>query len=86
MERDEELDVVVGVLGGGVLVDVGLGDESGFDLVVRLVDAFPYLDSRVVLISTRGEDDYGELSPDEQQIGIDLVTLIIQWLEKEGPR
>jgi DNA-binding NarL/FixJ family response regulator len=44
-----------------VLVDVGLGEESGFDVTLRLVDAFPYLASRVVLISTRAEDDYGEL-------------------------
>ena len=44
-----------------VLVDVGLGEESGFDLVVELVDAFPYLAKRVLLISTREQDDYGEL-------------------------
>ena len=44
-----------------VLVDVGLGDESGFDLVGRLVDSFPYLASRIVLISTRAADDYEEL-------------------------
>lgn len=29
---------------------------------------------------------WDDLSPDERQIGIDLVRLIIQWLEKEGPR
>ena len=45
----------------GVLVDVGLGDESGFDLVTQLVGAFPRLASRVVLISTRSEDEYGDL-------------------------
>ena len=44
-----------------VLVDVGLGEESGFDLTLQLVDAFPYLASRVVLISTRAEDEYGDL-------------------------
>jgi DNA-binding NarL/FixJ family response regulator len=44
-----------------VLVDVGLGEESGFDLAAELVGEFPYLASRVVLISTRAEDDYGEL-------------------------
>ena len=44
-----------------LLVDVGLGDESGFDLVVELVEAFPYLESRIVLISTRAEDDYSDL-------------------------
>jgi DNA-binding NarL/FixJ family response regulator len=55
------LEQVAALRPDGVLVDVGLGDESGFDLVVQLVDTFPYLASRVVLISTRGEDDYGEL-------------------------
>jgi DNA-binding NarL/FixJ family response regulator len=44
-----------------VLVDVGLGEESGFDVTLQLVDAFPHLESRVVLISTRAADDYGEL-------------------------
>ena len=44
-----------------VLVDVGLGDENGFDLVGQLVDTFPDLASRVVLISTRAEDDYADL-------------------------
>jgi len=44
-----------------VLVDVGLGDENGFDLVTQLVDTFPYLVSHIVLISTRAEDDYAEL-------------------------
>jgi DNA-binding NarL/FixJ family response regulator len=55
------LDQVAKLRPNVVLVDVGLGDESGFDLTMRLVDAFPYLASRVVLISTRTEDDYGEL-------------------------
>jgi len=44
-----------------VLVDISLGDESGFELVRQLVDSFPYLRSRVVLISTRDEDDYADL-------------------------
>lgn len=26
------------------------------------------------------------LAPDERQIAIDLITLIIRWLEREGPR
>jgi DNA-binding NarL/FixJ family response regulator len=44
-----------------VLVDIGLGDESGFDVVLELVRTFPYLESRVVLISTGVEDDFSEL-------------------------
>jgi two-component system, NarL family, nitrate/nitrite response regulator NarL len=55
------LDQVAKLRPDVVLVDVGLGEESGFDLTLQLVDAYPYLASRVVLISTRAEDDYGEL-------------------------
>jgi DNA-binding NarL/FixJ family response regulator len=52
-----------------VLVDVGLGEESGFDFVLELVDAFPYLAASVVLISTREEDDYGELIETSPAVG-----------------
>ena len=55
------LDQVAKLRPDVVLVDVGLGDESGFDVTLQLVRAFPYLASRVVLISTRAADDYGEL-------------------------
>ena len=44
-----------------VLVDVNLGEESGFDLARRLVERFPQLASGVVLISTRAERDFGGL-------------------------
>ena len=44
-----------------VLVDVGLGEENGFDLTRQLVAAYPYLRSRVVLISTHEEEDLGDL-------------------------
>jgi two-component system nitrate/nitrite response regulator NarL len=55
------LDQVAKLQPDVVLVDVGLGEESGFELTARLVDAFPYLAARVVLVSTRSADDYGEL-------------------------
>jgi DNA-binding NarL/FixJ family response regulator len=42
-----------------VLVDIALGAESGFDLTRQLVKRYP--DLRVVLISTRREEDYAEL-------------------------
>jgi DNA-binding NarL/FixJ family response regulator len=44
-----------------VLVDVALGTESGFDLTRRLVAEFPELRSRIVLISTRVEEDFDDL-------------------------
>jgi DNA-binding NarL/FixJ family response regulator len=44
-------------------VDVGLGAESGFEGSPRLVEDFPDLESRVVLISTR-----------DQEYGADLIA------------
>ena len=41
-----------------VLVDIALGAESGFELTRRLVAKFPELRSRIVLISTRVEEDF----------------------------
>jgi DNA-binding NarL/FixJ family response regulator len=51
------------------LVDIGLGDESGFELTRRLVESFPHLRRRVVLISTRGEDDYADMIETSPAIG-----------------
>ena len=44
-----------------VLVDINLGEESGFELAQELVERFPHLASGVVLISTRAEQDFGGL-------------------------
>lgn len=44
-----------------VLVDINLGEESGFELARELVERFPQLASGVVLISTRAEQDFGGL-------------------------
>ena len=52
-----------------VLVDISLGDESGFELTRQLVDSFPYLRSRVVLISTRDEEDYADLIAASPAVG-----------------
>jgi DNA-binding NarL/FixJ family response regulator len=51
------------------LVDIGLGDESGFELTRRLVESLPHLRRRVVLISTRGEDDYADMIETSPAIG-----------------
>jgi DNA-binding NarL/FixJ family response regulator len=42
-----------------VLVDIALGAQSGFDLTRRLIARHP--DLRVVLISTRREEDFTDL-------------------------
>jgi DNA-binding NarL/FixJ family response regulator len=44
-----------------VLVDVALGAESGFALTRQLVERYPELRARVVLISTRREEDLADL-------------------------
>ena len=44
-----------------VLVDVFLGDESGFDLARTLLDEAPQDGRRVILISTSSEDELEEL-------------------------
>ena len=44
-----------------VLVDISLGAESGFELTRRLVESFPSLRARVLLISTRDEEDMADL-------------------------
>jgi DNA-binding NarL/FixJ family response regulator len=44
-----------------VLVDISLGEESGFELARMLVERFPQLASGVVLTSTRAEQDFGGL-------------------------
>jgi CheY-like chemotaxis protein len=44
-----------------VLVDIGLGQESGFELARQVVESHPELRARIVLISTRCEEDFAEL-------------------------
>ena len=44
-----------------VLVDINLGDENGFELIRELVVRHPWLQDRLVLISTRAEEDYADL-------------------------
>jgi DNA-binding NarL/FixJ family response regulator len=44
-----------------VLVDISLGTESGFEVTRRLVEDFPHLQARVVLISTRDQEDFADL-------------------------
>jgi DNA-binding NarL/FixJ family response regulator len=52
-----------------VLVDIGLGEESGFDLALKLVDAVPSLRSGVILISTRSADEVADLVATSPAVG-----------------
>jgi CheY-like chemotaxis protein len=47
-----------------VLIDVSLGDGSGFDLVRILSDRYPGIAPSIVIISTRAEEDYEGLIED----------------------
>ena len=44
-----------------ILVDIGLGDESGFDLAPRLARDDPGSGATVIMISAQAEADYAEL-------------------------
>ncbi|MEV4294360.1 response regulator transcription factor [Microbispora rosea] len=44
-----------------VLVDIDLGEESGFDLVIRLCEEAGGRRPRIILISTRDEQDYADM-------------------------
>ena len=52
-----------------VLVDIGLGDESGFDLARLLAGHGPDQNTEVILISARSEADYAELIDDSPAAG-----------------
>jgi DNA-binding NarL/FixJ family response regulator len=51
------------------LVDIHLGDQSGFDLVRRLHGRSSLAGSRMVIISTHAEEDYAELIAESPAIG-----------------
>jgi two-component system, NarL family, nitrate/nitrite response regulator NarL len=52
-----------------VLVDLGLGSESGLDLARQLVEDYPYLESRVVIVSTQAEEDVADLVRTSAAVG-----------------
>jgi DNA-binding NarL/FixJ family response regulator len=52
-----------------VLVDIGLGDESGFDLARLLAQDGQAAGATVILISTGAEADYKELIDDSPAAG-----------------
>lgn len=52
-----------------VLVDITLGEESGFDLARRLVEKDPAGRSTVILISTHAEADFEDLIAASPAVG-----------------
>jgi CheY-like chemotaxis protein len=52
-----------------ILVDIGLGDESGFDLARRLARNGRGRGATVIMISSRAEADYAELIAESPTAG-----------------
>ncbi|MEV6862241.1 response regulator transcription factor [Streptosporangium subroseum] len=52
-----------------VLVDIDLGEESGFDLARKLADAAATVPPRVIMISSHDEQDFAEMVADSPAIG-----------------
>jgi len=52
-----------------VLVDISLGEESGFELARRLVENDPDDQAALVLISTRAEADFEDLIAESPAVG-----------------
>ena len=72
-----------------VLLDIGLGEHSGFDVAEQLHRHRP-LAPRIILMSTRAEQDYADLIADSPAIGFvaktDLsATAIRDLLDADGP-
>lgn len=51
------------------LVDIDLGDESGFDVARRLADGGSQTAAKVILISTHGEREFADLIEASPAIG-----------------
>jgi DNA-binding NarL/FixJ family response regulator len=67
--RQEALQKAEEVQPDIVLVDINLGEDSGVELTQLLVDKFPHLRSRIVLISTMDHDDVADLISDSPAAG-----------------
>ena len=52
-----------------ILLDIALGQESGFEVTRQIVDRHPDLQARIVLISTGREDDFTDLITASAAVG-----------------
>ena len=73
-----------------VLLDIGLGEQSGFDVAEQLHRDRRLAPSRIILISTRAEQDYADLIADSPAIGFVAKTglsarAIRDLLDADGP-
>jgi CheY-like chemotaxis protein len=65
----EALRQIVALRPDVILVDIGLGDESGFDLARRLARNGRGRGATVIMISSRAEADYAELIAESPTAG-----------------
>jgi DNA-binding NarL/FixJ family response regulator len=83
LRRAGELDPEV------ILVDIDLGQESGFELTRRLAGAAGPAGPRVVLISAHSGDDFADLVAESPAVGFlaksDLSTNAIRRLVSGSP-
>ena len=72
-----------------ILVDIGLGDDSGFELARQLAGE-DTADLNVILISTQSEDDFAELIRESPAVGFvskwELSRLAIEEVLRGFPR
>ena len=88
LQRAEELRPQV------ILVDIMLGDESGFDLAQRLAGQCPRRTPTVILISTHAEADFADLIAEspaagfvpKQELSADAIRRIVDGRAPGGPR
>jgi DNA-binding NarL/FixJ family response regulator len=86
LQRSEELRPDV------VLLDIDLGEESGFDLARRL-ETEAKVPLRVILISTHAEEDFADLiaaSPvagflSKAELSADTIRRLLGGADAEGP-
>jgi DNA-binding response OmpR family regulator len=52
-----------------VLVDIDLGDESGFDVVEAIAEASAESRPSIILVSTHDEDDFADLVESSSAVG-----------------
>jgi len=74
-----------------ILVDIDLGDESGFELMRRLTDAAAAVSAKVIFISTHRAEDFADLVGESGAVGFlsksELSAAAIEHLlQSEGSR
>jgi DNA-binding NarL/FixJ family response regulator len=72
-----------------ILIDIELGEDSGFDLARELAQTASVAQAKLVLISTHREEDFGELIAESPALGFiaksHLSRRAIQQILEPGP-